>query len=221
MHEKGRASFNPCCPGSASSTYSRALAATSVRRFNPCCPGSASSTFVCPSPGPSRLMFQSLLSWIGLLNLYPCRGPTTSPARFNPCCPGSASSTFPSPRLARANWCSFNPCCPGSASSTAKVQQERAVKEGFNPCCPGSASSTAPFALPVQDAPLFQSLLSWIGLLHLAGDGPQSAPDAVSILVVLDRPPQQAVAVRPQVFRHRFNPCCPGSASSTWLPRTP
>ena len=163
----GSGCFNPCCPGSASSTSPSRSVSSVETSFNPCCPGSASSTG---------------------------RRQTAQRVRecFNPCCPGSASSTLwtgpedirPSSvsilvvldrppqrcgiRPIAGGRMSFNPCCPGSASSTGRRPQRSGEILCFNPCCPGSASSTMSVRRLWIDRQVFQSLLSWIGLLNMA-----------------------------------------------------
>src|SRR5262249_53088898 len=95
-----RGGFNPCCPGFGSSTRAAGQSVLSPlrvsilvvldsaphrrgswtmpgrrRRFNPCCPGFGTSTRSSTTSSSSSPVFQSLLSWIRLLN-----GPEVWPA---------------------------------------------------------------------------------------------------------------------------------------------
>src|SRR5579885_2650824 len=61
--------------------------------FNPCCVGSVASTRdVADEPDESD-KFQSLLCWIGRVNVDGVVIGTVSRSCFNPCCVGSVAST--------------------------------------------------------------------------------------------------------------------------------
>ena len=92
---------------------------------------------------PPAWMFQSLLSWIGLLN-YPLFHSLYSVTKgFNPCCPGSASSTVCDQRLRHSHH-----------HVSILVVLDR----------PPQLSTLSTWKASMS---LFQSLLSWIGLLNL------------------------------------------------------
>ena len=210
--------FNPCCPGSASSTSSPFPGQLWSACFNPCCPGSASSTFLSRLLLPQQKGFQSLLSWIGLLNhgtygqflsaenvsILVVLDRPPQPTKYEP---GSILKVGFQSLL---SWIGLlNPsecvCTRRGVRVSILVVLDRPPQpirgpwpatsvRRFNPCCPGSASSTFVCPSPGPSRLMFQSLLSWIGLLNLYPARANDEPSAVSILVVLDRPPQPSCA---------------------------
>ncbi len=71
---------------------------------------------------------------------------------------------------------------------------------------------------PREQQEEFQSLLSWISLFDLCKFYIIILYFTVSILVVLDQPLRLSRALLPYRLVTSFNPCCPGSASSTQEP---
>ena len=157
--------FNPCCPGSASSTPGRRECQWEERCFNPCCPGSASST---PDPEPVW-RYPPGVSILVVLD----RPPQHLLAQRH-----------------AGNRGSFNPCCPGSASSTYRSGLQLFLGSKFQSLLSWIGLLNIASGGVVGSILEFQSLLSWIGLLNVLWRLSQDGVIEVSILVVLDRPPQ-------------------------------
>ena len=212
-----------------------------VRGFNPCCPGSGSSTYVCLAAfdgvyqvsilvvldrAPQLVvrtkqthlapLFQSLLSWIGLLNIdqtedavlcadvsilvvldrapQPCSG--SQPPRIDPMVSILVVLDRAPQQLTSGTH------SPHQPAVSILVVLDRAPQPAW------------PSWRNLLDK-MFQSLLSWIGLLNIArldkipcrimGFNPCCPGSGSS---TRRRPPSPGWA-------RRFNPCCPGSGSST------
>ena len=183
--------------------------------FNPCCRGSGSGMISGASYASPIVVFQSLLSWIGLSDL----GYLFSPFRLDgvsilvvvdralglpnvivdaPTGNGVSILVVVDRALgldeiqecgAAGGRC-FNPCCRGSGSRTSGVGTCSPTPPWcFNPCCRGSGSRT----LAIEEVGRVGNLVSI--LVGCRGSGSRTRPrDArqgghlvVSILVVVDR----------------------------------
>ena len=185
-------SFNPCFPGTRSSTPSKTVAIPFVHSFNPCFPGTRSSTPYSYIVWNDLVEFQSLFSWNSLFDIIFTFFPRAHTISFNPCFPGTRSSTLKgisrsSPagvsilvflelalrlRLSFLHVISsicFNPCFPGTRSSTFRLLSSLESSVCFNPCFPGTRSSTIDLLLHYISSVMFQSLFSWNSLFD-SGD---------------------------------------------------
>ena len=188
--------FNPCCRGSPSSTpVAAAVDGRDRSCFNPCCRGSPSSTCVADRDAvATAAMFQSLLSWIALIDC-----PSGEPIRdratecFNPCCRGSPSSTSRDRDLEHVSPGKFQSLLSwialiDLAASTRVARRDR----GFNPCCRGSPSSTRCYGDP-----------SRLPRCRCFNPCCRGSPSSTTATELADDPDHR-----------RFNPCCRGSPSS-------
>ena len=163
--------FNPCFPGTRSSTALYGAGISAIECFNPCFPGTRSSTlrFI---PRESSVHWVSILVFLELaLRPRSTQSPPPSSPRFNPCFPGTRSSTIAILMFADQINC-FNPCFPGTRSSTRRQSPPSVLK------------------------PQFQSLFSWNSLFDSTGSAVQTGSTYdVSILVFLE------LALRPEPVR--------------------
>ena len=127
----------------------------------------------------SRVGFQSLLSWNGLVNLAGVhRG-----IGF-----GEVSILVVVER-------------PGQRPTPPAPSRR---SPGFNPCCRGTAWSTRRFPAAQSPTGEFQSLLSWNGLVNKLAGVPFGFATSVSILVVVERPGQLVPSITTSLTESRF-----------------
>ena len=114
--------FNPCFPGTRSSTPTGTRrVAGRWRRFNPCFPGTRSSTYVFVSERGRYVPRVSILVFLELALRQQFFSRKHEPGEgFNPCFPGTRSSTAHC-ASERGDGGSFNPCFPGTRSSTQRI----------------------------------------------------------------------------------------------------
>ena len=147
------------------------------------------------TPGPTRCrsrVFQSLLSWNGLVNGFYAIHQRLMESGFNPCCRGTAWSTISTAKPTR-------PAPPVSilvvVERPGQLRRPRRASESckcFNPCCRGTAWST-----------------------RFGGEAGTGA-STVSILVVVELPGCDSGGKPTRASASRcFNPCCRGTAWST------
>ena len=139
--------------------------------FNPCCGGLVASTADDAGDRLSHSRFQSLLWWIGRVNLPRCAAECCTSRCFNPCCGGLVASTISTAILTLdvQAWVSIlvvvdrsrqpgAPTMPGCATAICVFQsllwwigrvngspiRRQAARRpaGFNPCCGGLVAST-------------------------------------------------------------------------------
>ena len=159
--------------------------------FNPCFPGSSTSTRTELKTIYGKKLFQSLFSW----KLY-----------FN----------YATPNLYIYVSCSFNPCFPGSSTST----------RGPVDCwCVSFLVSILVFLEALLQLVEYVdwrqrqkvSILVFLeALLQLGTRCEQSTVIKVSILVFLEALLQPLVSLMAIDLILCFNPCFPGSSTSTW-----
>ena len=135
--------FNPCCGGLVASTESLGTHGFRGRSVSILVVVDWSRQRGRPSPkSRSRSQFQSLLWWIGRVNIEQsawCRGYTRC---FNPCCGGLVASTAVATSLrAILDRVSILVVVDRSRQPGSR-SREPSVKSGFNPCCGGSVAST-------------------------------------------------------------------------------
>ncbi len=88
----------------------------------------------------------------------------------------------------------------------------------FNPCCRGSSSLTIQAAITAVNQPRFQSLLSWIFLADFhGGDGDAYIQAAFQSLLSWIFLADSTPASSRGSSGPRFNPCCRGSSSLTFM----
>ena len=233
--------FNPCFPGTRSSTMWVIAPPSVYFQFQSLF--SWNSLFdTRKSTALSSPLRVSILVFLELA-LRPCEIHINEAfvESFNPCFPGTRSSTLHSTPGAFSDRLSFNPCFPGTRSSTCAVGILLSASCSFNPCFPGTRSSTLPPPLHPgsgRDVSIlvflelalrqdregtgrsrgsrFQSLFSWNSLFDTINPMGFTGELRVSILVFLElalRPFH--IAINPEGIALCFNPCFPGTRSST------
>ena len=143
---------------------------------------------------PRGSMFQSLLWWIGRVNIVGLEAGHRGPASFNPCCGGLVASTAEVDRSVTSSNTGFQSLLwwIGRVNVRPLRLPGRTESRCFNPCCGGLVASTRESGRTMTSAsPMFQSLLWWIGRVNQLSAGRRASSATC------------------------FNPCCGGSVAST------
>ena len=176
--------FNPCCGGLVASTRRRHWFHRDEPRVSILVVVDWSRQRVDSIAAiAGRLMFQSLLWWIGRVNRR--AGATEGCVRsFNPCCGGLVASTVPRVRQNLVHD-GFNPCCGGLVASTS-ADAATGPAAGFQSLLWWIGRVNCGIGHPSPRPVAFQSLLWWIGRVNSRSGRPQPRDLPVSILVVVD-----------------------------------
>ncbi len=211
-----RSSFNPCCVGLAASTPTGQDRTVMNTCFNPCCVGLAASTSRNIPDRPRGQTFQSLLCWIGRVNIRDLEDPLLDAIDVSILVVLDwPRQPRPGNRTSSGSGTSFNPCCVGLAASTPfhaagrsrrvsvsilvvldwPRQRPRKSSPGyasasFNPCCVGLAASTTATSSSTCPCGCFNPCCVGLAASTMADPGLLRVRVGVSILVVLDWPRQ-------------------------------
>ena len=192
-----------------------AISVSKLKSFNPCFPGTRSSTTRLPQDLHDVVQFQSLFSWNSLFDdgAY-CGGAETNRVSILVFLE-LALRPHGMVTLLRQSFC-FNPCFPGTRSSTTGFISSEYFVTKFQ----SLFSWNSLFDMIVRDEDIevittFQSLFSWNSLFDLRCFALGLDVDGFNPCFPGTRSSTSEAGRIPRLRAPRFNPCFPGTRSST------